>query len=113
MTEYEVGYKKPKKGAGFDGHPENINRSGFWRKEDTARYKIEQMLKMTESEIRALLENKDAPLFERRIAKTLLKENEWKTTESMINQVYGQPKQSVETIDITPPPLSPRKQKKG
>lgn len=112
MADYEVGYKKPKKGAGFDGHPENINRSGFWRKEDTARYKIEQMLKLNEEEIKNIANDKDAPLFERRIARSLLKENEWKITESMINQVYGQPKQPVETMDITPPPLSPRKQKK-
>ena len=38
---------------------------------------------------------------------------DWKVVEGMMNQVYGQPKQQVETTILEPPkPLSPRKQKK-
>lgn len=111
--DYEVGYKKPPVNRQF-GKPEgNKRRQGFWDIEASARYKLEQMLKLSADEIEKIANDKQAPLFERRIAKSLLKENEWKITESMINQVYGQPKQQVETMDITPPPLSPRKQKKS
>ena len=51
------------------------------------------MMKLSEDELRDIVDAKDAPLFERRIAKSLLTENEFKTTEAMINQVYGMPKQ--------------------
>lgn len=71
----------------------NKQGRGFWRREDTARYKLEQMMKLSEDELRKIVDAKDAPLFERRIAKSLLTENEFKTTEAMINQVYGMPKQ--------------------
>ena len=65
----------------------NKRHSGAWKKEDTARYKLEQMMKLSEDELRNIVDAKDAPLFERRIAKSLLTENEIKTTEAMINQV--------------------------
>ena len=71
----------------------NKRHSGAWKKEDSARYKLEQMMKLSEDELRDIVDAKDAPLFERRIAKSLLTENEFKTTEAMINQVYGMPKQ--------------------
>lgn len=83
-----------------DGNPRN---PGGWKKEDTARYKLEQMLKLTERELIAIANDKDAPLFERRIAKSLIKENEFKTTEAMINQVYGMPKQAIEQTNIEMP----------
>ena len=87
----------------------NPRHNGSWRKEDTPRYKLEQMLKLSESELREVLDDKDAPLFERRLAKSILTENEFKTSEAMINQVYGAPKQVQETrleaeltgIDVT------------
>lgn len=98
--------------AGFEAHPER-RHNGAWKKEDTARYKLEQMLKLNQDEIVAIANDKNAPLFERRIARSLLKENEWKITESMVNQVYGMPKQQIEQTNLEPPkPLSPRKQKK-
>ena len=87
----------------------NKRHNGAWKKEDTPRYKLEQMLKLSEAELRSLLDDKDAPLFERRLAKSILTENEFKTSKAMINQVYGQPKQVQETkieaeltgIDVT------------
>lgn len=75
----------------------NKRHNGAWRKEDTPRYKLEQMLKLSESELREVLDDKDAPLFERRLAKSILTENEFRTSEAMINQVYGAPKQVQET----------------
>lgn len=83
----------------------NPRHNGAWKKEDTPRYKIEQMVKMTESEIVDIANDPNAPLFERRIARSLLKENDWKTTESMLNQVYGAPKQHLEVEPVQPKPL--------
>lgn len=89
----------------------NPRHNGSWRKEDTARYKLEQMLKLSEDELRTVATDKDAPLFERKLAGCIAK-GQWKEIEGMMNQVYGQPKQSVETTILEPPkPLSPRKQK--
>ena len=90
----------------------NPRHNGAWKKEDSARYKLEQMLKLSEKELKAIAEDVDAPYFERKLARCINK-GDWKVVEGMMNQVYGQPKQSVETIDLTPPkPLSPRKAKK-
>lgn len=75
-----------------NGNPRNP--SG-WKKEDTARYKLEQMMKLSEVELTKLNLNESAPMFERKIAKAIL-DGEWKEIESMINQVYGQPKQKIE-----------------
>lgn len=109
---YEVGDKKPPKNRQF-GQPEgNPQGRGFWKKEDTARYKLEQMIKLPEEEIARIANDKSAPLFERRLARSLLKENEWKTTESMINQVYGLPKQEIEQRNIEIKPILPKKEKK-
>ena len=83
----------------------NPRHNGSWKKEDTARYKLEKMMKMTEVEIVAIANDPNAPLFERRIARSLLKENEWKTTEAVINQVYGTPKQHIEVEPVQPKPL--------
>lgn len=91
----------------------NPRHNGSWKKEDTARYKIEQMVKMTESEIVAIANDPEAPLFERRIARSLLRENDWKTTESMLNQVYGAPKQRLEVEPIQPKPLIDLTNNKG
>lgn len=89
----------------------NPRHNGAWKKTDTARYKLEQMLKLSEDELKSVATDKEAPLFERKLA-TCIAKGQWKEIESMINQVYGFPKQSVESIDLTPPrPLSPRKQK--
>lgn len=90
----------------------NPRHNGAWKKEDSARYKLEQMLKLSEDELRAVASDKDAPLFERKLA-TCIAKGQWKEIEGMMNQVYGQPKQSIETVDLTPPvSLSPRKAKK-
>ena len=81
---------------GFEAHPER-RHNGAWKKEDTPRYKLEQMLKLDKAELEAVLNDDDAPLFERRLARSLLTENDFKTTEAMINQIYGAPKQVQET----------------
>ena len=110
--DYKVGYKKPPANRQF-GQPEgNKRRVGWWDISATPRFKLEQMMKLTAPELHKVAIDKEAPLFERKLAKAI-EESDWKVVEQMVNQVYGMPKQSVETVDLTPPkPLSPRKQKK-
>lgn len=110
--DYEVGYKKPPVNRQFGKPNGNKRREGFWDITSTARFKLEKMMELNEDELRKVAADKDAPYFERKLANCIAK-GDWKVVEGMMNQVYGQPKQSVETIDLTPPkPLSPRKQKK-
>lgn len=89
---------------GFEKYPER-RHNGAWRKEDTARYKLEQMLKLTRAQLMQVLEDKDAPLFEKKIARLMLEEPDWKVVEGMLNQAYGQPKQHVEVEPVQPKPL--------
>lgn len=72
----------------------NPRHNGAWKKEDTVRYKLEQMMKMTRDELLQVNADSLAPYFERKIASCII-DGDWKTIESMINQVYGQPKQPV------------------
>lgn len=100
----------------------NPRHNGAWKKTDTIRFKWEQLLKLSSEELTAVKEDKDEVEFLRATANCILLmrsatdiEEAGKAfglMEKYANQVYGQPKQQVETIDITPPPLSPRKQKK-
>lgn len=82
----------------------NPRHNGAWKKEDTARYKLEQMLKLSESELRDIATDKEAPLFERKLANCIAT-GKWKEIEGMMNQVYGQPKQLVENHNIEYKPL--------
>ena len=75
------------------GQPEgNPRNPGGWKKTDTPRYKLEQMLKLTNNELTDIANDTNAPLFERRIAQSLLKENDFKTTAAIMNQFYGTPR---------------------
>lgn len=95
----------------------NKRHNGAWKKEDTLRYKWEQMLKMSDSELREVLNDSEASKVERTTAEVLLDPTlkateKFSILEKLATQVYGFPKQAVETIDLTPPqPLSPRKQR--
>lgn len=82
----------------------NPRHNGAWKKEDTARYKLEQMLKLSEAELRSLAQDKEAPLFERKLA-TCIATGKWREIEGMMNQVYGAPKQIVEQTNIEMKPL--------
>jgi uncharacterized protein with NRDE domain len=96
--DYEVGNKKPPKNRQF-GQPEgNPRHNGSWHKEDTARYKMETIMKMSDEE---LLKTKEegATTFERAfanvlyLARTATDVEEAKKCmdilEKMTNQVYG------------------------
>lgn len=102
--DYKVGYKKPPKERQFGQPNGNKRREGFWDIESSARYKLEQMLKLTEAELRKIATDKDAPLFERKLANCIAT-GKWKEIEGMMTQVYGQPKQRIETTVTAPKPL--------
>ena len=80
--------------AGFNVHPEN-RHNGAWKKEDTPRFKLEQMMKLSEPDLRKVAEDKDAPLFERKLA-TAIAKGQWREIKEMIQEVYGKPKESVD-----------------
>lgn len=115
---YEVGYKKPPKNRQFGQPGGNKRANGSWKKEDTPRYKLEQMMKLDEHELRAIIADHSAPMFERQLAKWIIK-GDWKVIESQINQVYGAPKQQTETtLDVKPSAieikvLKPKKETKS
>ena len=96
----------------------NPRHNGAWKKEDTLRYKWEQTLKMSDDELKAILKDRDAERVVKMTAEALLSDKMRPTEKievlnKLATQVYGQPKQSIETVDLTPPqPLSPRKGKK-
>lgn len=80
------------------GQPEgNPRHNGAWSKESTPRYKLEQMMKLSENDLKAIAEDKDAPYFERKLA-TAIKKGDWKVIKEMIEQVYGR---ASETHEIT------------
>lgn len=90
--------------AGFNKNPQN-RHNGHWKKEDTPRYKLEQMMKLGEDELRKVAESKDAPLFERKLA-IAIRKGEWREIKEMIQEVYGKPKETIDhTIHEPPKPL--------
>lgn len=103
-TEQEADNRNPdgtfKEGStpavGFHTNPER-RHNGAWKKEDTPRYKLEQMMKMNDDELLAVYGDKQAPLFERKLARAINK-GDWKTIREINHEVYGTPKQ---TMDMT------------
>ena len=111
MTQAPTKQRKPSFGKngvptppGFEKYPER-RHNGAWKKEDTARYKLEQMLKLPRNDILRISNDENAPLFEKKLAYLLLQEPDWKVVEGMLNQVYGQPKQRLEVEPVQPKPL--------
>lgn len=102
--DYKVGNKRPPKERQFGQPNGNPRNPGGWKKADTPRYKLEQMMKLSESELIRVAQDPTAPYFERKIAGCINK-GDWKVIESMINQVYGQPKQQIDTTVAMPKPL--------
>lgn len=91
--------------AGFKQNPQNRNPGG-WKKTDTVRYKLERMAEMTIEELTAIQADISLPVFEQKLAGFIL-EGDWKTIREMTDQVYGQPKQTVDTTVVIPQPLAP------
>lgn len=115
--DYEVGNKKPPKNRQF-GQPEGNPRGhGFWKKEDTLRFKMQHIAKMSMEELGALIQDPKTGEFERQIAQTILQLNtldpqkRWQVLEGLINQDSGYPKQQVEQKNIEIKPILPKKEK--
>lgn len=100
-----VGYGKPPVERQFGKPNGNPRNNGSWKKEDTARYKLEQMLKLERDDLIRINDDPHAPLFEKKLAYLLLQEPDWRVVEGMLNQVYGQPKQRLEVEPVQPKPL--------
>jgi hypothetical protein len=90
----------PNKATQFGQPNGNPRRSGSWHKEDTARYKMETIMKMSDEELEAIREDKEKTSFERAFANVLylsrtatnIEEAQkcMVILEKMVNQVYGQ-----------------------
>lgn len=108
---------RPPKDHQFGQPNGNPRHNGAWKKEDTLRYKWEQILKMTDSELMAVLADQKAGRVEKMTAEVLL-DNTMKPTEKiavldkLATQVYGFPKQEVQQTNIELKPILPRLEKK-
>lgn len=116
--DYEVGNKKPPKNRQF-GQPEGNPRGhGFWKKEDTLRFKLQRVSKMTAEELQDLLSNPEVSEYEKNAARTILgmpgmePQKRWQVLEGLTNQDSGYPKQQVEQQNIELKPILPKPKRK-
>jgi len=111
--DYVVGKGKPPKNRQF-GQPDGNKRgSGFWSKEDTPRYKLERMITMGDAELEAIINDPDAPTFEKAMADIIIQaksdcdkegvkrpaQMRFKAISDMIDQIYGKPAQTTVNVD--------------
>jgi hypothetical protein len=82
--------------VGFHTNPER-RHNGAWKKEDTPRYKLEQMMKLSMTELQEVIDDQSAPLFEIKLA-TAIREGNWNVIKEMTEQVYGR---AAQAIDVT------------
>ena len=97
----------------------NPRHNGAWKKEDTLRFKLQQVAKLDKDELYALLDDKEAGEYEKSVARILLDiaepqnqltaEERWRILNGLTNQDSGMPKQQVDQTNFEAPiPLSPR-----
>lgn len=92
----------------------NKQGHGFFKKEDTLRYKWEKMLEMDDDELLAIKDNPKSSRVEKMTAEVLL-DREMKSAEKLssleklANQVYGMPRQEIKQTNIeVPAPRLPK-----
>lgn len=92
----------------------NKQGHGFFKKEDTLRYKWEKMLELDDEELERIKGDKTASRVEKMTAEVLL-DKEMKplekltSLEKLANQVYGFPKQEIKQTNIeVPAPRLPK-----
>lgn len=113
------GVAPPKKNQ-FGQAEANPRHNGAWKKEETTRYKLQQIAKMNDEGLSAVLTNKDGKYgrYEQEIARTILDlasmdpQKRWLVIEGLTNQDCGYPKQQVEQKNIEIKPILPKKEKK-
>lgn len=109
----------PPKETQFGKDSGNPRHSGAWKKEDTLRFKLQQVAKLDKDELWALLDDKKAGEYEKSVARILLDvaepqnqltaEERWRILNGLTNQDSGMPKQQVDQTNYeAPAPLSPR-----
>lgn len=115
--EYKVGHKHPPIERQFGQPNGNPRNPSGWKKSDTLRYKWEQMMKLDDDELQAVLDNHKATRVEHMTAEILL-DKTMKPAEKMSilatlsNQIYGMPKQVNENKNIEIKPILPMKGEK-
>ena len=67
-----IGNRNPPKATQFGQKDADPRASGVWRKEDTPRYKLEQMITLTKAEIQLIIDDSTAPMFERQLADAIM-----------------------------------------
>lgn len=98
------------KATQFGGPRANPRHNGAWKKEDTLRYKWERILEMEDEELHEVLKDPKCGRVEKMTAEVLL-DNEMKSTEKiavldkLATQIYGAPKQKIESVITAPKPL--------
>ena len=96
----------------------NPRHNGAWKKEDTLRYKLQQIAKMNREELVALVNDETKGEFERATARTILDlqnadlDKRWRVVEGLTNQDSGFPKQQVEQTNVEIKPFLPKPKKK-
>lgn len=112
---------KPPEKRQFGQKEGNPRHNGAWKKEDTLRYKLQQVAKMTEDELMDLLKDPKAGEYEKNIARTILEmekvdpDKRWHVLEGLTNQDSGYPKQQVDQnnkIELQSILPKPRRKKK-
>ncbi len=89
----------------FGGKRGNPRGHGFFKKEDTPRFKLEKMFALSEDELKEIVKSaKTSSYSERKLATFILK-GDWKTFKEMIDEVYGLPKVTTENTNIDYTPL--------
>ena len=101
---------------GFEKYPER-RHNGAWKKEDTLRFKWEQMLKLDATELQSILADPKASRVEQMTAEVLLDEKmkpyeKLASLAQLANQVYGMPKQDITNRNIELKPILPMKDDK-
>lgn len=88
----------------------NPRHNGAWKKEDTLRYKWERILEMDNNELAEVLKDPKCGRVEKMTAEVLL-DDEMKSTDKiavldkLATQIYGAPKQKIESVIMAPKPL--------
>ena len=107
--EYKVGPGHPPLETRFGGPRANPRHNGSWHKEDTPRYKMEQIMKMSDEELEKIRENKKKTTFERSFANVLYlsrtatdveeASKALKMLNDMVHEVYGKMPEMQVTVE--------------
>jgi hypothetical protein len=111
--DYVVGKGKPPKNRQFGQPGGNKRGSGFWNKENTPRFKLERMITMSDAELQEIIDDPDAPTFEKAMADIIIQaksdcdkdgvkrpaQMRFKAISDMIDQIYGKPAQTTVNVD--------------